>query len=215
MKLSAAGLLIVALAVACGSAPTTDANRTATLAALATQPPSPTAPPTQFVATPTASPTARAVATAVVAVDPLAIGDPCLVGRWTLTNLTISDSVSLPGITMSMTGQLGTVMTLGADATEIFDLTNSTRMTGVGGGHTMSWLGRGVQRFGFQGQGGQWTESGPSQIATATNVVVDGVSQPDFNSEAPPFAGSYTCAGSNLTMAIDLPNYSQTATFKK
>jgi hypothetical protein len=145
MKNSAAGLLLVVLAIACGSAPATNANRTATLAALATQPPS----PTQFVATPTASPTARAVATAVVAVDPLAIGDPCLVGRWTLTNLMISDSVSFRGITMSMTGELGTV------------------------------------------------------------------SQPDFNSEAPPFAGSYTCAGSNLTMAIDLPNYSQTATFKK
>jgi len=79
----------------------------------------------------------------------------------------------------------------------------------------MSWLGRGVQRFAFQGQGGQWTESGPSQIATATNVVVDGASQPDFTSEAPPFAGSYTCAGSNLTMSVDLPSYSQTATFKK
>ena len=213
MKNSAAGLLLVVLAIACGSAPATTANPLATLAAPATQPLSLAPSPTQFVAT--ASPTARAVATANVAVDPLAIGDPCLIGRWTLINLAISDSVSFPGITMSMTGQLGTVMTLGADATEIFDLTNSTRMTGVGGGHTMSWLGRGVQRFGFQGQGGQWTESGPSQIATATNVVVDGVGQPDFNSEAPPFAGSYTCAGSNLTMAIDLPNYSQTATFKK
>ena len=208
---STAGLLIVALAVACGSPPATTAKPIATLAALATQALSPTASPTQFVATPTA----RAVATAVVAVDPLAIGDPCLVGRWILTNLVIADSISFPGMTMSMTGQLGTVMTLGADATEVFDLTNSTRITGVGGGHTMSWLGRGVQRFGFQGQGGQWTESGPPQIATATNVVVDGVSQPDFNSEAPPFAGSYTCAGSNLTMAVDLPNYSQTATFKK
>jgi hypothetical protein len=210
MKHSAAALLLVLLAVACGSAPATTAKPIATLVALATQPQSLTASPTQLVATPTA----RAVATAV-AVEPLAIGDPCLVGRWIMTNLVIADSISFPGMTMSMTGQLGTVMTLGADATEVFDLTNSTRINGVGGGHTMSWLGRGVQRFGFQGQGGQWIESGPPQIATATNVVVDGVSQADFNSETPPFAGSYTCAGSNLTMAIDLPNYSQTATFKK
>jgi len=132
-----------------------------------------------------------------------------------MTNVLISDSVSFPGITMSMTGMVGTVMTLGAEGTEVFDLTNSTRLSGTGGGHSVSWLGRGVQRFGFQGQGGQWTESGPSQISTGTSVLVDGVSQPDFTSEAPPFFGSYTCAGSNLTMAIDLPNYSQTATFKK
>jgi hypothetical protein len=213
VKKRAAGVLLAVLAVACGSSPATPANATGTLTALATQPVSPTPSPTQFVAT--ASPTPGAIATAVVAVDPLAIADPCLVGRWMLTSLAVNDSISFPGFTMSMTGQVGTVMTLGADGTEIFDLTNSTRLNGVGGGHTMSWLGRGVQRFGFQGRGGQWTESGPPQIATAANVVVDGVSQPDFNSEAPPFSGSYTCAGSNLTMAIDLPSYSQTATFKK
>ena len=132
-----------------------------------------------------------------------------------MTNLVISDSTSFQGITMSMTGQLGTVMTLGADGTEIFDLTNSTRLSGAGGGHTVSWLGRGVQRFAFHGQGGQWAESGPPQIATGTDVLIDGVSQPDFTSEAPPFSGSYTCAGSNLTMALVLPSYSQTATFKK
>ena len=213
MKKSAAGLLVAVIAVACGSSAETTANPSATVAALATLSPTPS--PTQVAATPTASASARATATANPASVLPGIGDPCLVGRWTLTNLVISDSISFPGITMSMTGQLGTVMTLGADGTEIFDLTNSTRLSGAGGGHTMSWLGRGVQRFEFYGQGGQWTESGPPQIATATNVIVDGVSQPDFTSEAPPFSGSYTCAGSNLTIAVDLPSYSQTATFKK
>jgi len=208
-------LLVVVLAVACGSSPATTASPAATLAARASaEPLSPVPSPTQVAVTATASPTARAIVTPSAAAE-LAIGDPCLVGRWTLTNLVILDSTVFPGVTMTMTGQLGTVMTLGADGTEIFDLTNSTKVTGAVGGHTMSWLGRGVQRFAFQGRGGQWTESGPPQIATGTNVVVDGVSQPDFTSEAPPFSGSYTCSGSNLTMAVVLARYSQTATFKK
>jgi hypothetical protein len=213
VKKSAAGLLVAVIAVACGSSAATTANPSPTLAALATLSPTPS--PTQVVATLVANPSAKPTAAAATASALPAIGDPCLVGRWTLTNLVISDSISFPGITMSMTGQLGTVMTLGADGTEIFDLTNSAQLSGAGGGHTMSWLGRGVQRFAFYGQGGQWSESGPAQIATATNVIVDGVSQPDFTSEAPPFSGSYTCAGSNLTIAVDLPSYSQTATFKK
>ncbi len=209
-----AALLLAVVVVACGSSPATPASPKAALPALATaEPRLPTPPPTQAVVTATPSPTAKAIAT--TAAEPLTIGDPCLIGRWIMTNVLISDSVSFPGITMSMTGMVGTVMTLGAEGTEVFDLTNSTRLSGTGGGHSVSWLGRGVQRFGFQGQGGQWTESGPSQISTGTSVLVDGVSQPDFTSEAPPFFGSYTCAGSNLTMAIDLPNYSQTATFKK
>jgi hypothetical protein len=212
VKNRAAGVLLAVAAVACGSSSATTANPSATLTALATL--SPTQSP-QVQPTLVASPSAKPTATANVGVEVPAIGDPCLVGRWTLTNLVISDSISFPGVTMSMTGQLGTVMTLGAEGTEIFDLTNSARLSGAGGGHTMSWVGRGVQRFAFHGQGGQWTESGPAQIATATNVIVDGVSQPDFTSEAPPFYGSYTCAGSNLTIAVDLPSYSQTATFKK
>jgi hypothetical protein len=208
-----AALLLAVLAVACGS-PATAVTPVATVAALPTEEQrAPVASPTQAVVTATPSPTAKAIAT--TAAEPLAIGDPCLIGRWIMTNVLISDSTAFSGVTISMTGQVGTVMTLGAEGTEVFDLTNSTRLSGSGGGHTVSWLGRGVQRFGFQGQGGQWAESGPSQIATGTNVLVDGVSQPDFTSEAPPFSGTYTCAGSNLTMAIDLPNYSQTATFKK
>jgi len=209
-------LLVAVIAVACASSPATPARPTATLAAPATGDrllPMPS--PTQFAASATARPTVTAVVTPSAAREPLAIGDPCLVGRWTLTDLLISDSTVFPGVTMTMTGQLGTVMTLGADGTEIFDLTNSTRVTGAGGGHTMSWLGRGVQRFAFQGQDGQWTESGAPQTAIGTNVVVDGVSQPDFTSVAPPFSGSYTCSGSNLTMVIVLPRYSQAATFKK
>jgi hypothetical protein len=114
-----------------------------------------------------------------------------------------------------MTGQVGTVMTLAAEGTEIFDLTNSTPISGAGGGHTLSWLGRGVQRFAFRGQNGEWAESGAPQTATGTHLVIDGVSQPDFTSTAPPFSGSYACSGSELTMALVLSNYSQTATFKK
>ena len=214
MPRTAPAPLLAFLAVACGASPATPATPKAILVELATaEPRLPTPSPTQAVVAAIPSPTAKAIAT--TASELLAIGDPCLIGRWIMTNLLISDSTSFPGITMSMTGQVGTVMTLGAEGTEVFDLTNSTRLSGTGGGHSVSWLGRGVQRFGFQGQDGQWTESGPSQIATGTNVLVDGASQPDFTSEAPPFSGSYTCAGSNLTMAIDFPNYSQTATFKK
>src|SRR5207249_5967245 len=109
----------------------------------------------------------------------LAIGDSCLVGRWTLMSLLMTDTASVPGVTLTFTGQLGTVMTLGAEGTEVYDLTNSTRLVGVGNGHTISWQGQGVQRFQFRGEGGQWWESGPGQLATATNVVLDGVTQPE------------------------------------
>ncbi len=155
--------------------------------------PSPTPSPSP-VRTPTPAPTVNAIA----------IGDSCLVGRWTLMSLLMTDTASVPGVTLTFTGQLGTVMTLGAEGTEVYDLTNSTRLVGVGNGHTISWQGQGVQRFQFRGEGGQWWESGPGQLATATNVVLDGVTQPDFSSVGPPTAGSYTCSGSELRMtAVD------------
>ena len=167
-------------------------------------------------ATPTASPSPTPTPTATPAPTPsgLAIGDSCLVGRWTLTSLVMMDTVSLPGVTLAFTGQVGTVLTLGADGTEIYDLTNSTPLVGSGGGHTLTWQGQGVQRFQFHGEGGKWWESGPGQAATATHVVVDGVAQPDFTNVAPPVSGSYTCAGSNLKMTAVDP-VTMTQTFKR
>lgn len=116
----------------------------------------------------------------------------------------MTDTASVPGVTLTFTGQAGTVMTLGADGTEVYDLTNSSKLVGVGGGHSLSWQGQGVQRFQIHGEGGQWSESGPGQLATATQVVVDGVAQPDFTSVGPPTAGSYTCSATELKMtAVD------------
>jgi len=157
-----------------------------------------------IAANPTPTPTPIKTATPVRTPNPLAIGDSCLVGKWTLTSLVMTDTASVPGATLTFTGQVGTVMTLGAEGTEVYDLTNSTPLVGSGGGHTFSWQGQGVQRFQFHGEGGEWWESGPGQTATATHVVVDGVAQPDFSNVGPPIAGSYTCSGSSLRMtAVD------------
>ena len=112
----------------------------------------------------------------------------------------MTDTASVPGVTLTFTGQVGTVLTLGADGTEVYDLTDSTPLVGVGGGHSLSWQGQGVQRFQFHGDGGQWWESGPGQTATATRVVVDGVAKPDFTSVGAPTAGSYTCTATDLKM---------------
>src|SRR6266513_2106792 len=154
---------------------------------------------------PTPSPSPTRTATPAPTASPLAIGDSCLVGRWTLMSLLMTDTASVAGITLTFTGQLGTVMTLAAEGTEVYDLTNSTRLVGVGNGHSISWQGQGVQRFQFHGEGGDWWESGPGQIATATQVIFDGAAQPDFSSVGPPMAGSYTCAGSELRMTAADP----------
>jgi hypothetical protein len=151
-----------------------------------------------------ATPAPARTATPAPTPSPLAIGDACLVGRWTLTSLVMTDTASLPGVVLTFTGQVGTMLTLGADGTEVYDLTNSTQLVGSGGGHTVSWQGQGVQRFYFHGEGGQWFESGPGQAATATHVVVDGAARPDFTNVAPPVSGTYTCSASNLKMtAVD------------
>src|SRR5260370_21908175 len=42
--------------------------------------------------------------------NPLAIGDPCLFGRWTLTSFQEPASVSFRDVTMSGTGGEGTVL---------------------------------------------------------------------------------------------------------
>ena len=86
-----------------------------------------------------------------------------------------------------------------------YDLTNSSPLVGLGGGHSLSWQGQGVQRFQFHGEGGQWQESGPGQTATATHVVIDGVARPDFTNVGPPIAGSYTCSASDLRMTAADP----------
>ena len=106
----------------------------------------------------------------------------------------MTDTLTLPGVALTFTGQVGTVMTLAAEGTEVYDLTNSTKLVGVGGGHTLSWQGQGVQRFEFHGEAGRWWESGPGQPATATHVMIDGVTQPDFSNVAPPVSGTYTCS---------------------
>ncbi|TMF80004.1 MAG: hypothetical protein E6I18_06585 [Chloroflexi bacterium] len=171
----------------------------ATATPLRTEPSRPSAIANQTIpATPTRTATPAPTAT------PLAIGDACLVGRWTLTSLVMTDTASLPGVVLTFKGQVGTLLTLGADGTEVYDLTNSTQLVGSGGGHTVSWQGQGVQRFYFHGEGGQWFESGPGQAATATHVVVDGAARPDFTNVAPPISGTYACSASDLKMtAVD------------
>ena len=156
-------------------------------------------------ANPTPTPSPIRTATPAPTPSPLAIGDSCLVGRWTLLSLVMTDTASIPGVTLTFTGQVGTVMTLGAEGTEVYDLTNSSPLVGSGGGHSLSWQGQGVQRFQFHGEGGQWRESGPGQTATATHVVIDGVAQPDFTNVGPAIAGSYTCSASDLRMTAADP----------
>jgi len=117
----------------------------------------------------------------------------------------MTDVASLPGVTLTFTGQVGTVLTLAAEGTEVYDLTNSAPLIGVGGGHTVSWQGQGAQRFEFHGEGGRWWEGGPPQAATATHVVVDGAARPDFTSVSPPTSGSYTCSASDLKMTATDP----------
>src|SRR5919201_603874 len=176
---------VVALAmlvVACGGNPKSPAtaqgaNQTAAAPSVAAA--TTAAVPTVSQVTPTVNPAPQSV-------KPLGIGDPCLVGHWTVTNLVMIDTVSFPGITMTFTGEIGSVMILTADGSETFDLTGSTPLSGSGGGHTISWQGQGVQHFGFHGEDGKWSESGPPQPATATQVFVDGVRQPDFSNLGPP-----------------------------
>src|SRR5438094_9253713 len=103
---------------------------------------------------PTPSPTPLKTATPVPTASPLAIGDSCLIGKWTLTSLVMTDTASVPGTTPTFTGQVGTVMTLGAEGTEVYDLTNSTPLVGPRAGHTVSWQAEGVQRFQCHGEGG-------------------------------------------------------------
>ena len=204
-----AGAAILGMLTACGGAATPPAPVGRADSALPSAITPQTANPT-----PTPSPSPIRTATPAPTVNALAIGDSCLVGRWTLMSLLMTDTASVPGVTLTFTGQLGTVMTLGAEGTEVYDLTNSTRLVGVGNGHTISWQGQGVQRFQFRGEGGQWWESGPGQLATATNVVLDGVAQPDFSSVGPPTAGFYTCSTSELRMtAVDPVQVTQV--FKK
>lgn len=179
---------------ACGGGTPSTAGRAATTSAAIS--PTPTATP---------SPIPTRTATAVPTATPLAIGDGCLVGRWTLTSLVMTDTASLPGVILTFTGQVGTVLTLAAEGTEVYDLTNSTPLIGVGGGHTVSWQGQGVQRFEFHGEGGRWWEAGSPQPATATHVVVDGAARPDFTSVSPPTSGSYTCSPSDLKMTATDP----------
>ena len=207
------GVVVVAgLSVLIGACASATARATAVPTESPTTTPSPTA-----TATATPRPTPTATVSPSPTASPPAIGDLCLVGRWTLTSLVITDTTTVPGATLTIAGEVGAVLTLGVDGTEIFDLTNSTPLSGSGGGHTISWLGRGVQRFLFYGERGSWAESGPPQTTVATNLVVDGARRPDLTSVKEPAYGSYTCSGSNLTMKVVTvnPPYAQTAVFKK
>src|SRR5207245_10818475 len=103
--------------------------------------PSPTPSPSP-VRTPTPAPTVNA----------LAIGDSCLVGRWTLMSLLMTDTASVPGVTLTFTGQLGTVMTVGVEGTEVEDLTNPTGLGRAGNGHAISGRGKGVHRDECRGE---------------------------------------------------------------
>src|SRR5207245_8426770 len=85
--------------------------------------PSPTPSPSP-VRTPTPAPTVNAIA----------IGDSCLVGRWTLMSLLMTDTASVAGATLTFTGQLAPLMTLGADGTEVYDLANPPPLVGGGKG---------------------------------------------------------------------------------
>jgi hypothetical protein len=170
--------------------------------------------PTPSTARPTSTvaPSATATPTATL----LAIGDPCVVGRWTGTTRSYVDTSTVPGATITISGAAGFVFTLTAAGNETDDPSNAAPYSGSGGGHTLSFVLRGTEQFTFHAMAGQWVDSGGSGQFTFTNYVLDGVHEP--NSTAPPDpapgSGTYSCSGSTLTLVETTP-YPSTSNYTK
>jgi hypothetical protein len=131
----------------------------------------------------------------------LAIGDPCLVGRWDLTSS--SGTATSNGVTINFSGEEGVVMTLTAAGAETDDYSNaSPTISRSSDGHTESSTLRGTMQYGFHGAAGKWVQSGGSGQITETNHLVDGVKQPDSNASAPAGSGTYSCSSSALTVLV-------------
>src|SRR5438477_12896774 len=104
-----AGAAILGMLTACGGAATPPAPVGRADSALPSAITPQTANPT-----PTPSPSPIRTATPAPTVNALAIGDSCLVGRWRLMILRMTDSASVPGVGLALTGQLGMGVSVGA-----------------------------------------------------------------------------------------------------
>lgn len=157
---------------------------------------------TSPAATPTPSP------------SPLAIGDPCVIGRWTQTTSQVPNTTTFPGATLQITGGAGAVFTLTADGSETADFSNSAMYVGSGGGHTLRYQLRGTDQYTLHADAGKWAENGSGQSIMTIKYVLDGVAQPDGVGPAPPSSNTYTCTSSQLTL-VGIPPYPGTVTYTK
>jgi hypothetical protein len=148
------------------------------------------------------SPAAKATPTP----SPLAIGDPCVVGRWTSTNSEFAGK-GAGGAVLQYTGGAGVVVNFNADGSETGDYSNSAALVGVGPGHSTSYQVRGSERFTYHMDLGKWTRTGPLPTVSVVNRMVDGVAQADAAGVPIPLgSGTYTCTSTQLVEMQTTPS---------
>lgn len=128
-----------------------------------------------------------------------AIGDACLIGKWTLEHEVNLSGWSYSSIPISVTGLAGARLTLGADGTETESFAGSEPLVGtLADGRVLSITLGGSFTFHLQADGGKYTETG-TDTALPVTATLSGVAISDYHGSYQPGTGTYQCSQQNLT----------------
>jgi hypothetical protein len=158
-----------------------------TMAGCSNAPPAPA--PTPIATEPTPAPTTNSVA----------LGDPCLVGRWIERERRDANGISLNNQPIPTKGLAGFVITFSASGTETDDFAKSKPLVGHWHGerYTVEFRGHGVLRA--HAAGGIVTESGRRQPLTAFGTL-GGRPIPQSRPAISVGTYAYSCSATHLTL---------------
>jgi hypothetical protein len=128
-----------------------------------------------------------------------AIGDTCLVGTWTLQEEVNTSGYSLNNVTLPVTGLRGAIVTFSSDGKESESFDGSAPLVGQSPrGDVLSITIGGSIVYRIHAADGDYTETG-SKTQLPTMATLNGA-MVEYHSSYEPGSGTYSCAGSNLTM---------------
>lgn len=142
-----------------------------------------------------------------------AVGDPCLVGSWTMVDEKNSSGYTFANAPVAVEGLRGTRLTISSAGDEREDFTDSAPLVGMlTDGRALAITIRGSFDFRIVARGGTYTETG-TETALPTTASVAGIPITDYHSDYTPGAGTYSCSSTSLTMTTN--DAVQTATWSK
>ena len=128
-----------------------------------------------------------------------AVGDACLVGRWTLEHEVNQSGWTYSNVPVEVSGLAGAQLTIAAGGTESESFAGSEPLSGtLADGRVLSITLGGSFTFHLRADGHRYEETGTETVLPVT-ATLSGVPIPGYHGAYAPGMGTYACSQRSLT----------------